>query len=58
MFIINEIVIIIMLFGFAALATYVLKDAFKSEKKGLTYLLIVISVLILVMAVAVLLELI
>ncbi|MDQ0158200.1 hypothetical protein [Alkalibacillus salilacus] len=46
MFITHEIVIIIVVFGFAALVTYVLKDVVQSEKSGYSYLLIVIAVFI------------
>ncbi|WP_017186625.1 hypothetical protein [Alkalibacillus haloalkaliphilus] len=57
MFIINEIVIIVILLGFAALVTYVLKDVIKSEKKGYSYFLIVLVILIFVMIGVVLMEL-
>ncbi|WP_411954228.1 hypothetical protein ACKXGF_13575 [Alkalibacillus sp. S2W] len=46
MFIINEMVIIIVVFGFAALVTYVLKDVVQSKKSGYSYLLIVIAIFI------------
>ncbi|GEN44482.1 hypothetical protein [Alkalibacillus haloalkaliphilus] len=57
MFIINEIVIIVVLLGFAVLVAYVLKDVIKSEKKGYSYFLIVLVILIFVMIGVVLMEL-
>ncbi|GAA0465950.1 hypothetical protein [Alkalibacillus silvisoli] len=58
MFIVNELMIIVVLLGFAVLVAYVLKDVIKSKKKGYSYFLIGLTILIFVMIVLVLIELI